>query len=72
MLRHPTLKAHLTAGAVPGEGVILVSEEGSWTLQGALFEKVLPLLDGVRTPEQIVTALAPAPRAEVYYALEVL
>jgi len=72
MLRHPTLKAHLTAGAVPGEGVILVSEEGSWTLQGALFEQVLPLLDGVRTPEQIVTALAPAPRAEVYYALEVL
>lgn len=72
MLRHPTLKAHLTAGAVPGEGVILVSEEGSWTLQGALFEQVLPLLDGARTPEQIVAALAPAPRAEVYYALEVL
>ena len=72
MLRHPVLKANLTAGAVPGEGVILVSEEGSWTLQGGLFEQVLPLLDGVRTPEQIVAALAPAPRAEVYYALEIL
>jgi hypothetical protein len=72
MLRHPTIKAHLRAGAVPGEGVILVSEEGSWTLQGPLFEEVLPLLDGVRTPEQIAAALAPAVPAEVYYVLEFL
>jgi ribosomal protein S12 methylthiotransferase accessory factor len=52
--------------------VILVSEEGSWTLQGPLFEEVLPLLDGVRTPEQIAAALAPAVPAEVYYVLEFL
>ena len=72
MLRHPTLKAKLKAGAVPGEGVILVSEEGAWTLQGALFEQVLPLLDGVRTPEQIAAALAPVKPAEVYYVLAFL
>jgi ribosomal protein S12 methylthiotransferase accessory factor len=52
--------------------VILVSEEGSWTLQGALFEKVLPLMDGTRTPEEIAARLVPARPAEVYYALEFL
>ncbi|MDR3670183.1 MAG: TOMM precursor leader peptide-binding protein [Holophaga sp.] len=52
--------------------MILVSEEGSWTLQGALFERVLPLLDGVRTPEQIAAALAPLKPTEVYYVLEFL
>lgn len=72
MLRRPALKAHLKAGTVPGEGVILVSEEGSWTLQGGLFEQVLPLLDGTRTPEEIAAALAPARPAEVYYVLEFL
>jgi ribosomal protein S12 methylthiotransferase accessory factor len=49
-----------------------VSEEGAWTLQGTLFEKVVPLLDGVRTPEQIVAELAPAKPAEIYYVLEFL
>ena len=72
MLRHPTLKAQLKVGTVPGEGVILVSEEASWTLQGLLFQQVLPLLDGARTPEDIVAALAPATPAEVYYVLEFL
>jgi ribosomal protein S12 methylthiotransferase accessory factor len=72
MLRHPILKAHLRVGAVPGEGVILVSEEGAWTLQGALFEQVIPLLDGVRTPEEVAAALVSARPAEVYYVLEFL
>ena len=72
MLRHPALKAHLKVGAVPGEGAILVSEEGSWTLQGLLFEQVLPLLDGIRTPEQIAAALAPTKPTAIYYALEFL
>ena len=72
MLRHTILKAQLRVGTVPGEGVILVSEEGSWTLQGLLFQQVLPLLDGARTPEDIVAALAPATPAEVYYVLEFL
>ena len=49
-----------------------MAEEGAWTLQGALFEQVLPLLDGTRTPEAIAAALAPARPAEVYYALEFL
>jgi len=72
MLSHPALKANLSAGTVPGEGVILVSEEGTWTLQGSLFEQVLPLLDGARTPEQIAARLAPLKPAEVYYVLEFL
>jgi ribosomal protein S12 methylthiotransferase accessory factor len=72
MLRHPALKAHLRAGIVPGEGVVLVSEEGSWTLQGALFEQVIPLLDGTRTPEEIAAGMATARPAEVYYVLEFL
>ena len=72
MLRHPALKAHLKVGSVPGEGAILVSEEGAWTLQGLLFEQVLPLLDGIRTPEQIAAALAPVQPTAIYYALEFL
>jgi ribosomal protein S12 methylthiotransferase accessory factor len=72
MLRYPALKAHLSVGAVPGEGMILLSEDGSWTLQGALFEQVLPLLDGARTPEEIAAALVPLKPLDVYYALEFL
>ena len=72
MLRHPALKAHLRGGPVPGEGAILLSEDGAWSLQGALFEQVLPFLDGTRTPEEIVAELAPARPAEVYYVMEFL
>lgn len=72
MLQYPALKADLTAGVVPGEGGILVSEDGSWTLQGGLFERVLPLLDGTRTSEEIAVSLAPSKPADVYYALELL
>jgi ribosomal protein S12 methylthiotransferase accessory factor len=72
MIRQPALKAHLRAGTVQGEGVILLSEEHSWTLHGPLFERVLPLLDGTRTSDQIATELAPARPAEVFYVLEFL
>lgn len=41
MLRYPALNAHLSFGAVPGEGMLLVSEDGSWTLQGAFLSASL-------------------------------
>jgi ribosomal protein S12 methylthiotransferase accessory factor len=72
MLQRPALKAHLRAGLVPGEGVILLAEEGSWTLQGALFERVVPLLDGSLTSDQLVAALAPAKPTDIYFVLEFL
>lgn len=54
---------------LPGEGVFLVSEDEARILQGALYEGLVPLLDG-RSRQGIVDSLAgDFPRAHIHYAL---
>ncbi|MDD2923576.1 TOMM precursor leader peptide-binding protein [Rhodoferax sp.] len=70
MLNTPIFKAHLCVEVIPGEGVLLLTEDGAKALHGALFEALVPLLDGQRSSDQIVAALAAqADAARVYYAL---
>ncbi|HEY7068008.1 MAG TPA: TOMM precursor leader peptide-binding protein [Chloroflexota bacterium] len=58
---------------VEGEGVYLLSEQGCYVLQGALYEQLAPLLDGHHTADDLIDALAAeATPAEVYYALDLL
>src|SRR5215204_3885369 len=70
MIRTPVFKPAWHLEIVPAEGVFLLAERDQVVLRGALYETLAPLLDGRRTADQIVDALAgTATPAEVYYAL---
>ncbi|WP_295622953.1 TOMM precursor leader peptide-binding protein [uncultured Lamprocystis sp.] len=73
MIQHPIFKPHLTPAVIPGEGVLLLSEDGARALHGRLYERLAPLLDGTRDPDDLVGALAAEfEAAHVYYALMLL
>jgi bacteriocin biosynthesis cyclodehydratase domain-containing protein len=70
MTANPQIKPHLHAVVLPGEGVLLVQEQRIRALHGALYERLIPLLDGSRSSEELVAALAPEHTAvSVYFAL---
>jgi methyltransferase (TIGR00027 family) len=73
MLTRPDFKAHLQAHVLPGEGAIILSEEGGRALRGPVYELLVPLIDGERSSDDLAAALAEriAP-AKVYYALMLL
>ena len=61
------------AVVLPGRGVYLFRERGTVRLRGAVYERVAPLLDGTRTTDDVVRALAgTTPAAEAYYAVQQL
>lgn len=73
MIGIPAFKAHLRPVILPGEGVLLLSEDGTTALYGPLFEKVAPLIDGVRSDDDIAAILAgELDAAKVYYTLALL
>lgn len=47
-------RRHLHAAVVPGEAVYLMSERGVTALRGPHAEVLAPLLDGSRTPDEVV------------------
>ncbi|MFB7513110.1 TOMM precursor leader peptide-binding protein [Streptomyces sp. NPDC056144] len=51
---------HLRPATVPGEATYLVSRQGVTTLHGLLADVLVPLLDGTRSPAQVLAAAAPA------------
>src|SRR4029079_18294941 len=70
MLNTPIFKAHLRVDVLPGEGVLLLSEEASGALYGAAYEKIVPLIDGQHSTDDIVDALVDQVEpARVYYVL---
>ncbi len=73
MIQFPKFKAHLRVNIVPGEGVLLLCEDTASALHGRLYEQLVPLLDGQRSADEVVAALAQqADAAQVYYALMLL
>ena len=69
----PVLKRCFRASPVAGVGTFLASEREQFLLSGEAYLKLLPLLDGGRTREDVVAALEGTVSApEVYYALELL
>lgn len=73
MITTPIFKAHLCTEVIPGEGVLLLSEDGAKALHGQLYEALVPLIDGNRSVDQIVDALVGrADPAKVFYALLLL
>lgn len=69
----PAFKSHFHVAVLPGEGVLLLSEAGSRALHGRAYELVTPLVDGRRSADEIVDALAgQVDAATVYYVLNLL
>tara|TARA_B100000959_G_scaffold53204_1_gene55363 strand:+ start:212 stop:955 length:744 start_codon:yes stop_codon:yes gene_type:complete len=69
-LRAPQLKPHFDPLLLPGEGVLLLRENGAHALYGALYEQLIPLLDGSHSTDAIVELLsADYKKAQVYFAL---
>mgnify|MGYP006280230677 CR=1 FL=1 len=72
MIKRPIFKAHYQITRIPGEGVLLLSENDTRALYGAIYEAIVPLLDG-RDADAVVDALATHINpAKVYYALLLL
>lgn len=69
----PVFKPHLQVSVIPGEGVLVLSEEGVRALHGQVYELLVPLIDGSRDADALVDALAgKVDGARVYYALALL
>lgn len=69
----PVWKPHYRVQILKKEGVLLLTEDGSKALYGKVYELVAPLLDGSRTPDDIVDAIGEkASPAEIYYAISQL
>ena len=43
----------------PGEGVLLLNEKAARVVRSDLYERLIPLLDGSRSADQLVQALTP-------------
>jgi ribosomal protein S12 methylthiotransferase accessory factor len=70
MINTPIFKPSFHVEVVDPEGVYLLSERGHLVLKGELHCKLAALLDGRRTADDLVDALADsATPGEVYYAL---
>src|SRR5919112_1171767 len=73
MLRRPRLRPHLRATVVSPESVLVAGDGEPRLLTGAAVAAIVPLLDGMRGPEQIVHALEGALSEErIQGALEAL
>jgi len=72
-MKRPAFKAHLQVSVIPGEGVLLLSEDGARALHGKVYEELVPLIDGTRDADALADALAgKVDAARVYYALALL
>lgn len=73
MTKFPVFNAQLHVEIIPGEGVLLLSEFRSKALHGKVYELLAPLLDGMRSADEIVDALADqVDAAKIYFALNLL
>jgi ribosomal protein S12 methylthiotransferase accessory factor len=73
MISRPRFKPWFRCEIVPSEGVILLSQKGHSLLPGKLNLRVVPLLDGRHTDDEIANQLkGEIPAAEVFYAIEIL
>src|SRR5262245_26303548 len=54
----PSFKTHWQVHVIPGEGVVFQAEQTARALRGAVYELVVPLIDGRTSVDDIVGALA--------------
>lgn len=68
--RRPRIRRGHRVETVPGEAVYLVSEREHQVVEGALVERVLPLLDGKHTVDDLLDQLHDVPPERVLYLIE--
>ena len=72
-MTRPVFEPHMRVNVIPGEGVLVWSEEKISALHGRVYELLAPLIDGTRNADELVDALAgQVEGAKVYYALAML
>jgi ribosomal protein S12 methylthiotransferase accessory factor len=70
MLNKPQFKRCFHLETVAPEGVFLLSEQDAFLLGDGIYQRLIPLIDGCHTADEIVDRLQDnIPAAEVYYAL---
>ena len=70
MLKKPKFKNCFKVITIESVGVFLLSETDYYVLTGKLYELLAPLINGERTPEELIELVAEkASAAEVFYAL---
>jgi oxazoline/thiazoline synthase len=70
VIKKPQLKNSFRFEQVDSEGIFLLSEKGTTFLSNPLFQKLIPLIDGKLTEEEIVDQLGKElPEAYIFYAL---
>ena len=70
MIPRPQFKPWFRWAIVPGEGILLLSEQGHVSLRGGVYMGLAPLLNGQHTVDEIINRLQdefPAP--EIFSAL---
>jgi ribosomal protein S12 methylthiotransferase accessory factor len=73
MFERPKLRDHLRLGVVPPDRVVFAGEAGHQILRGRSCALVAPLIDGRRTPDDIIAELSgDVDAAQVAYVLELL
>ena len=73
MTSRPRLHPQYRAVIVEGRGALLLSDRGDRALNGRLFERLIPLIDGAASPADLAMRLEPEhPPAEVFYTLSLL
>lgn len=68
--RRPRIRRGHRVETVPGEAVYLVSEREHHVVEGALVERVLPLLDGKHDVDDLLDQLDDVPPEQVLYLIE--
>ncbi len=69
----PQLKPYLRYEIISPEEVLLLSERGLFLLRGVVYPRLVPLLDGQSTVEELIQTLQGViPPAEVFYTLGLL
>jgi oxazoline/thiazoline synthase len=66
----PQVRRDLRVECVPGEAVYLTSERADLVLEGELVERVLPLLDGKHSVDDVLDALDDVAPEQVLYLIE--
>jgi bacteriocin biosynthesis cyclodehydratase domain-containing protein len=70
VIERPTFDPRYDVRVLEGDGVFLVCDGGARLLRGALYERLVPLIDGERTTGALADALAAEfEPASVYYAV---
>ncbi len=70
-LARPTLRAHFRAEVMDERHVLLLAETGDHVLTGEVYARLVPLLDGTRSLDDLVRETrGGTPAAEVYYAVD--